>query len=107
MRQDRWSEPRIIFWQAIYEKLSERFRARGVTFRKEAPVREPACEAVGKRLAGIRREKGLSQKELAKKMGVSQQLVSRIEKGSENIALGTIAKIAHALNKKAQIDFVE
>ena len=104
MRQDKWSEPRIIFWQAIYEKLADKYRKKGVVFRKEASVKEPLCESTGKKLAGIRREQGLSQKELAKKIGVSQQLISRIEKGRENISLGTLTNIACALNKAIEIN---
>ena len=106
MRQDKWSEPRIVFWQAIYEKLIDKYRKKGVIFRKEAPARKPFCEAVGKQIAWIRSEQGLSQKEMAKKIGVSQQLVSRIEKGGENISLLTLTRVASALNKKIKIDFV-
>lgn len=106
MRQDRWSDPRIIFWQAIYEKLADKYRKKGVGFRKEISVKEPLCASTGKKVAGIRREQGLSQKEIAKKIGVSQQLISRIEKGGENISLGTLTNIARALNKAIEINFL-
>lgn len=105
MRQDRWSEPRIVFWQAIYEKLSDRYRRKGMVFRQEAPAREPFCEVIGKRMADIRREQDLSQIDLAKKIGISQQLISRIEKGRENVSLMTLRNIMSALNKKVNIDF--
>jgi len=106
MRQDRWSEPRIVFWQAIYEKLAEKYRKRGIRFKQETPAKEPFCEFIGKKAAGIRREQGLSQKEMAKKIGVSQQLISRIEKGGENISLMTLANIGRALDKKVEINFI-
>ena len=105
MRQDKWSEPRIIFWQAIYEKLADKYRNKGIIFRKTSPVKEPLCEATGKRIADIRRGQGLSQKDFAKKLGVSQQLVSRIEKGRENISLATLNNVARALDRKANIEF--
>ncbi|MBN1526266.1 MAG: helix-turn-helix transcriptional regulator [Candidatus Omnitrophica bacterium] len=105
MRQDKWSEPRIIFWQAIYEKLADRYRKEGVVFRQAAPAKEPFCEVIGKKIAAIRREQGLSQKKLAKKIGVSQQLISRIEKGGENISLITLTNIARSLNKAVEINF--
>ena len=42
-------------------------------------------------------EKGLSQKELALRMDVSPQYVSKIVKGKENLSLETIWKIEEAL----------
>ncbi len=106
MRQDKWAEPRIIFWQAIYEKLIEKYREKGIAFRREMLTRKPFCEAIGKKMAGIRHGEELSQKELARKIGVSQQLISRIESGGENVSLITLTNIAHALNKKVEINFV-
>ena len=104
MRQDEWNNTRIIYWQAIYENLIERYREKGIVFRKEAPlVKEPLCKEVGKRIGDVRRQAGLSQKELAKKIRVSQQLISRIEKGGENVSLVTLANIARALSKNVEI----
>ena len=39
----------------------------------------------------------IKQKELSKKLGVSEQYISRILKGSENLSLETISKIESAL----------
>ena len=41
---------------------------------------------------------GLTQKELAERMGCSQQYVSLILKGKENLTLETIAKLETALD---------
>ena len=62
---------------------------------------------VGKDIRGIRQAKGLSQKGLAKKLGVSQQLVSRVEKGKENISLRTLTSISRALNRKIEINLTK
>lgn len=105
MRRDTWAEPRIVFWQAIYEKLAEKYRRQGVVFRKEIPAREPLCVEVGQKIALMRRSLGLSQKEFANKMRVSQQLVSRIEKGRENVSLITLLNISRALKRQVQIEF--
>ena len=43
------------------------------------------------------RESGISQSELAHKMGCSQQYVSKILKGQENLSLETISKIEDSL----------
>jgi len=50
---------------------------------------------------------GLSQKDFAKKIGVSQQLISRIEQGRENVSLGTLDNISRALGKELRINFGE
>ncbi|MCX5666172.1 MAG: helix-turn-helix transcriptional regulator [Candidatus Omnitrophica bacterium] len=105
MRQDKWSEPRIIFWQAIYERLADKYRKKGMVFRREVLSKDPLCESTGKKVASIRREQGLSQKDFAKKMGVSQQLISRIEKGGENVSLGTLTNIARALHRTIEVNF--
>ena len=42
-------------------------------------------------------EFGLTQKSLAERMGCSQQYVSRVLKGTENLSIETISKIESAL----------
>ncbi|MBI4064173.1 MAG: helix-turn-helix domain-containing protein [Elusimicrobia bacterium] len=49
-------------------------------------------------IARLREKKGLTQHELAKKIGTKQQVVSRIEKLGENFTIGTLQRIAHALD---------
>ena len=46
---------------------------------------------------------GLTQKELAERMGCSQQYVSLILKGKENLTLETIAKLEKALDSEILI----
>jgi len=45
-----------------------------------------------------RRAAGLTQKELADKLGVSQVMISRWENGEENFTAATLAKISTALD---------
>lgn len=55
----------------------------------------------------IRRQNlGMSQKEFAEKMGVSQSLVSRWENGDTNFTLSTLISIASKLNIQMQSPFV-
>lgn len=42
-------------------------------------------------------ELGLTQKALAERMGCSQQYISRVLKGTENLSIETISKIETAL----------
>lgn len=43
-------------------------------------------------------ELGLNQKSVAQRMGCSQQYISRILKGTENLSIETISKIEEALD---------
>jgi ribosome-binding protein aMBF1 (putative translation factor) len=59
------------------------------------------------KIAALREQKGLSQQELAKRMGTSQQAISRIESGEyKGFTLKTLEKIAEATGMKVKIDFV-
>jgi DNA-binding XRE family transcriptional regulator len=59
------------------------------------------------KIAKLRERKGLSQQQLAKLMGTSQQAVSRIESGEyEGFTLKTLEKIAEATGTKVKIEFV-
>jgi DNA-binding XRE family transcriptional regulator len=58
-------------------------------------------------IAELRERKGLSQQELAKLMGTSQQAISRIESGEyEGFTLKTLEKIAEATGMRVKIEFV-
>jgi len=59
------------------------------------------------KIAELRDQKGLSQQELAKLMGTSQQAISRIESGKyEGFTLKTLEKIAGATGMRVKIEFV-
>ena len=53
---------------------------------------------VGKRLATLRQEKGMTQKELAEQIGVSRQTINAIEKGEYNPTIKLCLKICWALD---------
>ncbi|MDD6210495.1 MAG: helix-turn-helix transcriptional regulator [Bacteroidales bacterium] len=55
---------------------------------------------IGKKIAYIRKEKGLNQGELAVITGMTQQSISRYESGSINIGFEALKKIANALDCK-------
>lgn len=54
-------------------------------------------EKLGKNLKRIRTEKGISQGEIGRILGVDKGFVSNIENGKTNPTLATIAKIAKAI----------
>ena len=57
------------------------------------------------KLAQTRRRAHLSQTVVAKKMGVSPQVVSRIEAGSLNLTVGTILRYAKSIGSKFVYSF--
>ena len=50
------------------------------------------------KLTRLRNEKGLTQKELAEKMGKQQQTISKIEKREKSPTLTTLCNLANALD---------
>lgn len=51
----------------------------------------------GDKIRDLRKQKGLSQEELAFKAGLHRTYISDIERGSRNVSLKNIEKIAKAL----------
>lgn len=59
------------------------------------------------KIAKLREKKGLSQQQLARLMGTSQQAISRIESGEyEGFTLRTLEKIAKATGTRVKIEFI-
>jgi len=61
----------------------------------------------GKRVKAIRLEKGMSQGDLAKVLGLHSTYVSGIERGARNLSLTNIEKLAQALNIKTAEFFMD
>lgn len=63
--------------------------------------------ALALKISRLREKRGLTQKQLARLMGTSQQAISRIESGEyEGFSLKTLEKIAQATETRLEIDFV-
>jgi UDP-N-acetylglucosamine 1-carboxyvinyltransferase len=54
---------------------------------------------IGRRIAALRKAKGLTQAQLAERLAIAQKNVHRLESGTQNLTLRTIAKIADAILK--------
>lgn len=72
--------------------------------KKEYDALAPAYE-IRKEIIKLRLQQGLSQKELAEKVGTKQSAISRLENGSYNPSIAFLSKVAHALGKEIKIDF--
>ena len=70
---------------------------------------EKAGEAweIALKLAALRKEAGLSQKELARKAGTSQQQISRLESPAyEGHSLSMLRKVTNALGAKIHLEII-
>lgn len=56
-------------------------------------------------IAEAREKAGLTQAALAKMLHTKQTNISRIERGAQNITVGTLEKIAQALHRRLDIQF--
>lgn len=66
-----------------------------------------AKNKLGYRVMFFRQREDMSQLELAKKVNMSQSVIAQIESGRSNPSLGTLKKIAKALNVPEAWFFVE
>lgn len=55
------------------------------------------CVLFGKRLAEIRKEKGIAQDKLALKCDMARSFVGEVERGKRNLSLRNICKLAIGL----------
>jgi ribosome-binding protein aMBF1 (putative translation factor) len=81
--------------------------------RADSPARRRGYEKAGRaiRLAfeirALREKKGLSQRELAERIGTTQSAIARLEAGNISPSLPTLDKIAHALGAEVSLAIVD
>lgn len=73
-------------------------------FAREYKALEPEYEII-KQVIKNRTEQNLTQKELAKRVGIKQSNISRLESGNYNPSLDFLKKIAGGLGKEIHIEF--
>lgn len=61
--------------------------------------------AVIEAILKARKEKGITQKQLAARIGTKQSVISRLEAGHANPSVAFLAKLAEALDKCLEISF--
>jgi DNA-binding XRE family transcriptional regulator len=100
MRKDKWNDERIPFWDGVHDYLVREFKKKGVMFpkgKRQEAVRDPSREKAARQIRDRRRAQKMTQAELARKMGVKQQFVSKIESGTQNLSMSTLEKINRCL----------
>jgi len=104
MVKNKWAHSKAIFWQTAYDRLLERFQQEGVKIRKIQARAVPLPRAqLARQIRDIRKKLGYTQTDFAKKLGVIQQYISKIETGRENVSIDTLKRIAKALGRKLTI----
>ena len=86
----------------IEDFIAEDFGALGTEERYEF---EANCEAfiIGEKLKAERLKAGMTQEELAAKLGTKKSYISRIENGHTDIQLSTLFKIFQGLGRKVSL----
>lgn len=88
----------------MFNRLSAYASATPSKWREKAETRQRSKDWLrySQRIAMMMLDKmeelGLTQKTVAERMGCSQQYISRVLKGSENLSIETISKIESALD---------
>ena len=63
------------------------------------------CDAfiIGERLKDERLKAGLTQEQLASKIGTKKSFISRVERGHTDIQLSTLVKLFHGLGRRVNV----
>ena len=73
-------------------------------FRHEYEALQPEYEII-RQLMTARVDQGLTQKELAQRIGIRQSNISRLESGNYNPSLAFLKKVATGLGKQLHVEF--
>lgn len=84
----------------LEEVLEKPMKSKGF---RESYLKEVARLELIHHIMTARKNKKLTQGNLAKKAGMPQSVIARIESGKRGITLNTLLIIAHALGKKIEL----
>ena len=88
----------------IYDDVFEALETLGIHFTKEEKVYIDALAQIGGQLMAYRKQHKLSQTALARKIGVSQAMISAIERGDKNVSIKVLARIVAKLGGNLKIN---
>jgi len=69
-------------------------------------VSDVHCKVVGRELRETRRAIGMTQAQVAARLGVSASYISAVEAGRRNLTLAQLANIANAMRLGIEISFI-
>jgi len=74
-------------------------------FQKAWKETEPEYELT-RQIIALRLRKGLTQRELARRIGTTQSVIARIESGGQNLSIRTLTKLANELDADVKIELL-
>jgi DNA-binding XRE family transcriptional regulator len=95
VERDTWNRGRADFWQKIYDRISNQLGVPSSTLSERM--------SIAQQIKDIRLKLGYTQTEMARKLGVIQQFISKLETGRENLTIDTLKRIADVFEKKLTI----
>lgn len=96
VKRSRRSDSRD-WWETLYEQLSETAQSKPSRVKGKAPA---FLRRFGDMIREGRIAKGLSQRQLALRVGMKQPDISRIEEGKKNVTLFTLTRLCQVLGIK-------
>ena len=86
-------------WNRFYENQLEDKKLKAMVEHELEVLR------LGKKIAALREEEGLTQTKLAARAGMPSSKISAIESSPRNLEIATLVRIARATDRKLKISF--
>jgi DNA-binding XRE family transcriptional regulator len=101
MNRDSRNHDRVLFWGGVYDYLMRGRKAKGISFpRPKAEARvDPEQHRTGQAIKDLRRSRKMTQAELAREAGLTQQYIAKIERGLTQPRSQTMKKIRNCLGE--------
>lgn len=93
--KDAWSKGKSDFWQEYYDQIATQLNVHGSALSERM--------SIAQQIKDIRLQLGYTQTDMAKRLGVIQQFISKLETGRENLTIDTLKRIADVFEKKLTI----
>ncbi len=101
LEKDAWNKDKLAFWQEQYSRERELLQGQGIRLRSRRDTGGiPERISIAQMIKTQRQKSGYTQEEVAKKLGVIQQYISRVESGRENICISTLKRFAEVFHKQ-------
>lgn len=108
------ADPRSTRWGQLRECLNDiskfanmRGMSKHLAENSRVAAASQAADQVGRLLADLRAAKGETQKQLAKRLGMTVSMISRLESGSHLPSITTLCRIAAGYGRRLEIVFHE